>query len=146
VKTMALKKAIIISTHILEEVHAVCTRAVILARGRIVADGTPGDLESMAPDHNAVSILLRSEDAPDLARKLETMDKVRTVEVTAGEDGRSLVQVFPSGGGPILSNVTDLIREKHISILELRLEPGRLDEVFRNLTLPAENQAHGGQS
>jgi ABC-2 type transport system ATP-binding protein len=146
VKRMALHKAIIISTHILEEVHAVCTRAVILARGSIVADGNPGELESLASDHNAVSILLLSEGAPDFARKLEKIAGVRSVGVTSQESGRSLIQAFPAEGSHILSHVTDLIKEQDISILELRQEPGRLDEVFRNLTLPGEDTAEGGQA
>jgi ABC-2 type transport system ATP-binding protein len=46
---MAGEKAIVISTHILEEVSAVCTRAVIIARGRVVADATPAELEAQGP-------------------------------------------------------------------------------------------------
>ena len=46
---MAPEKAIVISTHILEEVGAVCTRAIIIAHGRIVADGTPAQLEARHP-------------------------------------------------------------------------------------------------
>lgn len=46
---MRAEKAIIISTHILEEVDAVCTRAIVIANGRIVADATPADLEKRAP-------------------------------------------------------------------------------------------------
>ncbi len=49
IREMAPQKAIVISTHILEEVDAVCTRAMIVARGRIVADGTPQELELLAP-------------------------------------------------------------------------------------------------
>lgn len=146
VKQMAQSKAIIISTHILEEVHAVCTRAVILAHGRIVADGTPGELESMASDHNAVTILLPSTEASQFAEKLRKISSVRTVEVTPEGEDRCLIQAFPSKGSPILTQVTDLIREHNISILELRQEPGRLDEVFRSLTIPTTDPAHGGQA
>jgi ABC-2 type transport system ATP-binding protein len=46
---MAAEKAIIVSTHILEEVEAVCTRALIIARGRIVANGTPAELKAKDP-------------------------------------------------------------------------------------------------
>jgi ABC-2 type transport system ATP-binding protein len=49
IREMAPHKAIVISTHILEEVDAVCSRAIIVARGRIVADGTPAELEAMTP-------------------------------------------------------------------------------------------------
>jgi ABC-2 type transport system ATP-binding protein len=46
---IAREKTIVISTHILEEVDAVCTRAIIIARGRLVADGTPAELKMRAP-------------------------------------------------------------------------------------------------
>lgn len=49
IDAMAKDKIIIISTHILEEVDAVCTRAIIIANGRILADDTPGNLEARAP-------------------------------------------------------------------------------------------------
>jgi len=146
VRQMAREKAIIISTHILEEVNAVCTRVVILARGRIVADGTPAQLESMASDHNAVSILLPSGAAPGFAGRLEGLGEVSRVQVTPGQDGRSLVQAFPAGGVNILSYVADLIRDQGISVLALRQEAGRLDEVFRNLTLSDKHSTHGGQA
>jgi len=145
VKQMARSKAIIISTHILEEIHTVCTRAVILARGRIVADGTPQELESMASDHNAVSILMPSKGASQFARKLEEIPSVREVKVAPEVEDRCLIQAFPSRGSLILTQVTDLIREHDISVLELRQEPGRLDEVFRNLTIPTTDPVYGGQ-
>jgi ABC-2 type transport system ATP-binding protein len=49
IRQMAAEKAIVISTHILEEVDAVCSRAIIIARGRIVADATPAELEKRHP-------------------------------------------------------------------------------------------------
>jgi len=146
VRQMALSKAIVISTHILEEVHAVCTRAVILAQGRIVADGTPEELESMASDHNSVTILLPMAGVSEFTEKLEKVSSVSAVKVTPEGEDRCLIQAFPSQGSLILTQVTDLIREYDISVLELRQEPGRLDEVFRNLTIPTTDPAHGGQA
>jgi len=143
---MAQTKAIIISTHILEEINAVCTRAVILARGRIVADGTPAELESMASDHNAITILLPPEEVPEFAQALEKMDSVKNVEVRQQGDDRSLVQVFPVQGAFLLTQVTDLIKSQSVSVLELRQEPGRLEEVFRNLTVPEADQYNGDQA
>ncbi len=49
IREMAAEKAIVISTHILEEVDAVCTRAIVIADGEIRADGTPAKLKSMDP-------------------------------------------------------------------------------------------------
>jgi len=52
IREMAPGKTIVISTHILEEVHAVCTRAIIIAAGRIVADDTPAALAARSPRHD----------------------------------------------------------------------------------------------
>lgn len=54
IRAMAPDKAIVISTHILEEVGAVCTRAVVIARGRVVADSTPAELAARGPTMDAV--------------------------------------------------------------------------------------------
>ena len=54
IRAMAPEKAIVISTHILEEVAAVCTRAVVIARGRVVADATPAELAARGPSMDAV--------------------------------------------------------------------------------------------
>jgi ABC-2 type transport system ATP-binding protein len=51
ISTMAPQKAIIISTHILEEVEAVCTRAIVIAGGKVVADATPAELAARHPSH-----------------------------------------------------------------------------------------------
>ena len=59
IKTMARDKAIILSTHVLEEVHAVCTRAMIIAKGKVITDGTPAELEARSRWHNAVILRLR---------------------------------------------------------------------------------------
>tara|TARA_R110002072_G_scaffold136124_1_gene278036 strand:+ start:8749 stop:9498 length:750 start_codon:yes stop_codon:yes gene_type:complete len=56
IRNLAKDKIVIVSTHILEEVSAVCTRAIIIANGRIVADGTPADLEAQAPDTSATEL------------------------------------------------------------------------------------------
>lgn len=56
IQSMARDKIILISTHILEEVHAVRQRAVIIARGKVLADAPPAELESRSRYHGAVSL------------------------------------------------------------------------------------------
>jgi ABC-2 type transport system ATP-binding protein len=63
IRAMAPNKAIVISTHILEEVSAVCTRAVIIARGKVVADATPAELEAKGPSMDAVFRTLTLQEA-----------------------------------------------------------------------------------
>jgi len=72
IRTMSAEKAIIISTHILEEVDAVCTRAVIIANGSIVANGTPAELKAQDPsgrlDEVFRKLTLTEEEKPSHVR------------------------------------------------------------------------------
>ena len=125
---MAGGKAIIVSTHILEEVEAVCSRAVIIANGRIVADSTPEELLSRAPDHNSVTI--RTSDPEAIKAALAGIDGV--AEVNDIEENR--LRVRPTAGSVIVDAVGSALREKGAPIDELHVERGRLDDVFRQIT------------
>jgi ABC-2 type transport system ATP-binding protein len=127
IRDMAQDKAIVISTHILEEVDAVCSRALIIARGRIVADGTPAELQARSAYHNAVR--LRTPGDPRAKAMLEALPHVARVEEYA--DG---FVILPRGGRPIVAEVSDLVRAHGWKVDELTIELGRLDEVFRELT------------
>src|SRR5579863_8967191 len=105
---LAPSKAIIISTHILEEVDAVCTRATIIAHGRLLADGTPSQLEARSRHHNAVRLAISGE-APDAATALLRLPGVSSVEPVDDEEGPGLM-IFPRDGHAIVSEVTDLVR------------------------------------
>ena len=128
IRSMAGEKAIVVSTHILEEVEAVCSRAVIIANGRIVADSTPEELLSRAPDHNSVTI--RTSDPEAIKAALAGVDGV--AEVNDIEDNR--LRVRPTAGSVIVDAVGSALREKGAPIDELHVERGRLDDVFRQIT------------
>ena len=89
IREMAPRKAIILSTHLLEEVDAVCSRAVIISAGRIVSDGAPEDLHARADGHNAVTLALRGVAAESARAALAAVEGVREVEEVGGggEDG-----------------------------------------------------------
>jgi ABC-2 type transport system ATP-binding protein len=127
-------KLVIVSTHILEEVHEVCTRAIIIADGRIVADETPSALEARSRYHHAVS--LRFEKAEELEaarREIALLPEVAEVE----SDSRGLrLTAVPKPGANTLSAVSAIIVKHDWDVPELHLESGRLDEVFRSLTQP----------
>ncbi|MGH8352087.1 MAG: ABC transporter ATP-binding protein [Pseudomonas sp.] len=128
IQSLAKDKIVIISTHILEEVTAVCTRALVIAAGKLVADGTPLELESRSRYHQAVTLV--SAAALDQAA-LAALPGVAGVEENAAE--RSLT-VLAKPGEVILPLINKLIRERGWEVTELDVERGRLDEVFRTLT------------
>jgi ABC-2 type transport system ATP-binding protein len=135
INELSKDKLVIVSTHILEEVHEVCTRAIIIAEGRIVADETPAALEARSRYHHAVS--LRFEKPEQLAAakiELGTLPQVAAIEMDARELKLTAV---PKAGANALSAVSAMIDKYDWDVPELHLESGRLDEVFRNLTQPA---------
>ena len=133
INALAPEKAIIISTHLLEEVDAVCTRAIIIAQGRIVADGTPVELEARSRHHNAVRLVLARDDGIDAAAALLRLPGVAAVE--AIDDDEAGPDDLPAGTArPIVAEVTDLVRTA-LAGAALRLERGRLDDVFRAITI-----------
>jgi ABC-2 type transport system ATP-binding protein len=139
INEMAGRKAIILSTHILEEVEAVCTRAVIIAAGRVIFDGTPEALEARSRWHNAVTLRLGRKSAPEAAEALKRLDGVGEVRLEDGPgDAERDVVVFPKNGKSIAHEIADMARAKEWRVLEMRTERGRLDEVFRALTASAK--------
>ena len=134
IRDMGHGKAIIISTHILEEVEAVCTRAVIIAEGRLVFDGTPAQLQERADTHNAVSIRLGADLADATRAEIGGMDEVARVDTIDTVDGMATLLAIPESGKVIVHDVSQRLREKGIAVDQLYAERGRLDEVFRDLT------------
>ena len=137
IRQMAPNKAIIVSTHILEEVEQVCTRAVIIADGRIVADGTAEALLEQLPRHNAVRVSVPAAQAEAAASAL--MRAASPAGIEAGEHGDGLVSyyVLGHGGKARLTEVAKALHAADITVEALTVEHGRLDDVFRRLTVPA---------
>jgi ABC-2 type transport system ATP-binding protein len=132
IQAMARDKIIVVSTHVLEEVDALCTRAIIIAKGRIVADDTPAGLAARSRYHNAVSLQLAEASQLGAARQaLSALPDVASVEVSE-RDAR--LTALPRGGNMILPAVSALAAQQGLKLQELHLESGRLDEVFRTIT------------
>jgi gliding motility-associated transport system ATP-binding protein len=132
INEMSRDKIIVISTHILEEVEAVCTRAIIIARGKVVADDTPQGLATRSRYHNAVSLRFEHPEQLAAARAAITaLPAVAEVEVVERE---ARLTALPKSGQPLLGALNELATQKGLKLKELHLESGRLDEVFRTIT------------
>lgn len=134
IRTMSAGKAIVISTHILEEVAAVCTRAVVIAKGRVVFDGTPAELQQRSARHNAVAITLKGDLVAQARAEIEGLANVSRVETSDGADGNARLIAIPEDGRPILQAVGDAVRHSGFAVESLHVMEGQLDEVFRELT------------
>ncbi len=129
IRAMAKDKIIVISTHILEEVEAVCNRVMIISDGRLLADDTPHGLISRSRYCNSVSMKI---DEPErVASILSELPQVAKAELRDGE-----LTLFPAVERGLFEAITDAIAEHGWEVSSLRLEAGRLDEVFRSITRP----------
>jgi gliding motility-associated transport system ATP-binding protein len=131
---MAKDKAIVISTHILEEVDAVCTRALIINRGKIVADGTPDALMARSRYHNAVTVVVAEAQAEPVRQVLRLQAGALGHEERKAGEGRIAFTLIARPGRQIAEPLLAALHEREIDALEYNVEPGRLDEVFRTLT------------
>jgi ABC-2 type transport system ATP-binding protein len=127
IRDMSSEKIIVISTHLLEEVHAVCNRAMIISDGRLLVDDTPDGLIARSRYHDAVTLVV--EQPERVASVLSELPQARKVELREGE-----LTVFPAAGCKLFEVISDAIRKHGWAVSELRLEAGRLDEVFRQVT------------
>ncbi len=134
IRSMAEDKAIVLSTHILEEVDAVCTRVIIIAGGVLRVDCTPEEFAARSRTHNAVTLSVAAEQAQVIEQGLATVEGVGSVETRSNENGRTCLLVVPRDDRSIVAAVSRHAREADWEFEELHVEHGRLDEVFRELT------------
>ena len=134
IKNLARDKIVIISTHILEEVTAVCSRAIIIAQGKIVADATPAELEARSKYHQAVSV--RLSENYDLAADLTGLAEVGDVEKDSEDD--MVFRILAKEGNSIFSRVSEIAQSKHWPVTEFHVSRGQLEDVFRTVTQHAQ--------
>ena len=144
IRKMGEKKAIIFSTHILEEVEAICSRAIIIDRGQIVANGTPDELKRRAESAGAVMLSVLGTPGGTISQKVSQLATVRRVKIVREESGRVRARVLAKKdyvNGELARSVGELAGRENWKLEELHTEEGRLDEVFRSITLPETETA-----
>tara|TARA_B100000965_G_scaffold109815_1_gene90738 strand:- start:2013 stop:2813 length:801 start_codon:yes stop_codon:yes gene_type:complete len=128
IEELSREKIVIISTHILEEVAAVCNRVMIIADGQLRFDDTPEVLRHRSRYCNAVS--LRLSYAADISGLAE-LDGVDEMEI---DRKTGVVTLFPEPGKHIFHAINEYVTQRRLPVDTLTLETGRLDEVFRDIT------------
>jgi len=139
IRRMGEQKAIVFSTHILEEVEAACTRAIIIDRGVIVANSTPDELKARSERAGAVLLTLRGPSATAVTETLGRLPQVSRAEIVSDHPQRVVVRAYPDRSrtnGAFAAQVADAALKERWTIEELHTEEGRLDDVFRSLTRP----------
>ena len=128
INEMAHDKTIIISTHILEEVEAICTRAIIVSEGRILVDESPEELRRRSRYCNAVTVQAPLKDSVRAA--LGELEEVAVVEPERNQ-GLTLI---PRPGCTLGDAVRDVLLRHNLKEVPLHVQAGRLDDVFHTLT------------
>ncbi|MDB5805538.1 MAG: transporter ATP-binding protein [Betaproteobacteria bacterium] len=154
IKRMGETKTIIFSTHILEEVEAVCDRAIIIDRGNIVANGTPAELKSSADLAGSVVMTLRAREGSDIQtiqQQVAARPGVLRSEIIMADGARLVLRARPDRmklqGGSLSGPLAEWAVQHDLGLEDIRVEEGRLDDVFRALTVTdaasqqAKNQA-----
>ena len=127
INEIAGNKAIILSTHILDEVERICNRALIISQGKILVDSTPSELMSQAPNHNVIQVTL---DAPDKALLEQIRGQEWCDRVVADTETRFMV--YSKDQKSHLSELMTLLNDTHIQ--SITVQEGRLEELFREIT------------
>lgn len=147
IKEMGKSKAIILSTHILEEVEAVCSRIIIIDRGKLVCNGTPDELRQRAPGAGSITVEVFDHTPEEVEALLKELDEVRKVEALRQQDDSVTVKVFPADKegkkhAELARVITNTLHEKDINWGEFHTEKGRLEEVFYEVTKTEMQEAN----
>ena len=133
IRRMGESKAIIFSTHILEEVEAACSRVIIIDQGKLVANGSPQELKSRAPNAGDLLVSVHGQSVETVANELRELSSVAAVTVLNTETNPPLLRITPKGNA--LSDVAALGASRGWQFDRFQMEEGRLDDVFRSITL-----------
>jgi ABC-2 type transport system ATP-binding protein len=132
---MSGDKAIVISTHILEEVESVCSRAIVIGNGKVLADETPLSLQARSRYHNAVVLTVASDIAVSTRDLLADLAEVAAVEDKGAGNGKARLLALPDDGMDPLPAVRDALSKAGLVAEEVYQDRGRLEDVFRQLTI-----------
>jgi ABC-2 type transport system ATP-binding protein len=134
IKRIGEERTVILSTHILPEVEATCSRVIIINEGRLVASGTPEELHSAAGGEDIIHVSVRAEESAVRA-VLETIAGVRAVSATGpGDGGYTRYEVHASDGRDLGESIFRAAVENGWTLNELRRETLSLEDIFLRLT------------
>jgi ABC-2 type transport system ATP-binding protein len=138
IRRLAEHSTILLSTHILSEVEAICDRVIILLNGRVRADASLSELATFAG-----AILVLAADAPDVTAELRRLNGVQEVERIAAPDGQGY-RVHGANGRDLRPDLYQLAREKNWPLRELRRDARTLETVFNELATAPDDAKRGG--
>ena len=128
IKKLGKEKSIIISTHILEEVKAICNRTMILSNGKLLIDDTPTNVLKKSSSYNNLLVSVHDKSAIELKKELQTFNNLKYIDIN---NNLCSIKLKSTSDASFLSNY--LLKKKY-AIKHYSINKGQLDEVFRQLT------------
>jgi ABC-2 type transport system ATP-binding protein len=139
IKEIGQEKTVILSTHILPEVQATCSRIVIISGGKLVADGTPHDLRQRERGARYRVSVEKNGAAPEAVRdRLASLTGVARCESVAGETGVLSFAIDGKDTADLRKTIFRAAVDNQWTLLELARESASLEDVFRHLTTGEE--------
>jgi len=137
IKRLGSAKTVILSTHILPEVQATCNRVLIINEGKIVADGSPQQLQRDFTGGESITLELKTEvtdPLQEIAPKLQVIAYVKNVTLLSHEEGISRFELHVDKGTDVREAAFRLAVSENWVVLELYRKATTLEEVFHKLT------------
>lgn len=138
IRRIKANKAIIISTHVLEEVEAICTRAVIIDQGKVVLDDTPRNLLSLSQTHQTIYFLIPSFQAERAKTVFEQINTIKSFDMTEQTNDLHQFAIVPKNHAQIAPDLVEILHRQDIKVIDMYMEKGRLEEVFYAFTTMQE--------
>ena len=134
IREIAPEKSIIVSTHILEEVEAICSRAVIIANGKVVADETPHNLLQRAQDGKAIHIRIGSPEEQTVLEKVKPLAGEAELELMERINGSTRILLRYEDEPHDTAELAGRLKKAQLPIEEVGVWRPRLEDVFRDVT------------
>ena len=134
IKKISKNKAIVISTHILEEVEAVCSRAIIIANGKLLANDTPQNLENKYLNKNTLSIKISDKINNVVSKDIKSSLKYEEIKIQKSDPSTYIILVSDNKKIPNLSTVLKQINKHKLNVIEANFQKVNLEKIFRSIT------------
>ena len=134
IKKISKNKAIVISTHILEEVEAVCSRAIIIANGKLLANDTPQNLENKFLNKHTLSIKISDKINNVVSKEIKSSLKYEEIKIQKYDKSTYIILVSDNKKIPNLNTVLKQINKHKLNVIEANFQKVNLEKIFRTIT------------
>lgn len=135
IKKLGREKTVVLSTHILSEVQATCNRVIIINKGKIVADGTPEELQAKSKGESIVTLEVKNTcDKNALSNSLKEIRNVNKVEFVKDTGDSYVFNIFGQRGADLREVISGKVMQQNAVLLSMQSKQSSLEDIFRELT------------